>query len=72
MDDRDAAKLLLSDRFARAAQWTSQQCGCAYIFIAAIVIITGTTIVTFLLLLWPPIGGSLTAYYGALLCLSPE
>jgi low affinity Fe/Cu permease len=60
----------LSDRFSRAAQWTSQQSGRAYTFIAAIVIIlvwaisgpafnysdtwqliinTGTTIITFLM-----------------------
>lgn len=60
----------LSDRFSRAAQWTSQQCGRAHTFIAAIVVIiawavcgpafhysdtwqliinTGTTIVTFLM-----------------------
>jgi low affinity Fe/Cu permease len=70
MDDRAATKLSLSDRFSRAAQWTSQQCGRAYTFIAAILIIlvwaisgpafhysdtwqliinTGTTIVTFLM-----------------------
>jgi len=69
MDDRNA-KLTLSDRFSRAAQWTSQQCGRAYTFVGAIVIIavwavsgpafnysdtwqliinTGTTIVTFLM-----------------------
>jgi low affinity Fe/Cu permease len=69
MDDKDAP-LTLSDRFSRAAQWTSQQCGRAYTFVAAIVIIviwamsgpafqysdtwqliinTGTTIITFLM-----------------------
>jgi low affinity Fe/Cu permease len=69
MGDRDP-KLSLSDRFSRAAQWTSQQCGRAYTFIAAIAIIvvwalcgpgfhysdtwqliinTGTTIITFLM-----------------------
>jgi low affinity Fe/Cu permease len=66
----DEAKLSLSDRFSRAAQWTSQQCGRAYTFVGAIVIIvawgisgpafhysdtwqliinTGTTIITFLM-----------------------
>jgi len=60
----------MSDRFSRAAQWASQQCGRAHTFIAAIVIIvvwavcgpgfhysdtwqliinTGTTIITFLM-----------------------
>jgi low affinity Fe/Cu permease len=60
----------LSDRFSRAAQWTSQQCGRAHTFLAAIVVIvvwaacgpafhysdtwqliinTGTTIITFLM-----------------------
>ena len=69
MDDNDS-KLSLSDRFSRAAQWASQQCGRAYTFVAAIVIIlvwavsgpafqysdtwqliinTGTTIITFLM-----------------------
>ena len=69
MDDTNS-KLSLSDRFSRAAQWTSQQCGRAYTFIGAIVIIvawaisgpafnfsdtwqliinTGTTIITFLM-----------------------
>jgi low affinity Fe/Cu permease len=69
MDDNNP-KLSLSDRFSRAAQWTSQQCGRAYTFVVAIVIIvawavsgpafhysdtwqliinTGTTIVTFLM-----------------------
>ena len=69
MDDNNP-KLSLSDRFSRAAQWTSQQCGRAYTFVAAIVIImvwavsgpafnysdtwqliinTGTTIITFLM-----------------------
>jgi low affinity Fe/Cu permease len=69
MDNNDP-KLSLSDRFSRAAQWTSQQCGRAYTFVAAIVIIlawaisgpafnysdtwqliinTGTTIITFLM-----------------------
>jgi low affinity Fe/Cu permease len=69
MDDYNA-KLTLSDRFSRAAQWTSQQCGRAYTFVGAIVIIavwavsgpafnysdtwqliinTGTTIITFLM-----------------------
>jgi low affinity Fe/Cu permease len=63
-------KLSLSDRFSRAAQWTSQQCGRAYTFVGAIAIIgawavsgpafhysdtwqliinTGTTIITFLM-----------------------
>ena len=63
-------KLSLSDRFSRAAQWTSQQCGRAYTFVGAIFIIvawafagpafhysdtwqliinTGTTIITFLM-----------------------
>ena len=62
--------LSLSDRFSRAAQWTSQRCGRAYTFVAAIIIIaawavsgpafnysdtwqliinTGTTIITFLM-----------------------
>jgi low affinity Fe/Cu permease len=66
----EATHLSLSDRFSRAAQWTSQQCGRAYTFIAAIVTIviwglsgpafhysdtwqliinTGTTIITFLM-----------------------
>jgi low affinity Fe/Cu permease len=70
MSNRDAARLSLSDRFSRAAQWTSQQCGRAHTFIAAILIIvvwavcgpafgysdtwqliinTGTTIITFLM-----------------------
>jgi low affinity Fe/Cu permease len=70
MSNRDAAGLSLSDRFSRAAQWTSLQCGRAYTFIAAILIIvvwavcgpafnysdtwqliinTGTTIITFLM-----------------------
>src|SRR6202161_4818591 len=69
MDDSNP-KLSLSDRFSRAAQWTSQQCGRAYTFVGAIVIIiawavcgpafhysdtwqliinTGTTIITFLM-----------------------
>jgi low affinity Fe/Cu permease len=69
MDDNNP-KLSLSDRFSRAAQWTSQQCGRAYTFVGAIVIIavwavsgpafnysdtwqliinTGTTIITFLM-----------------------
>ena len=69
MDDTNP-QLSLSDRFSRAAQWTSQQCGRAYTFVAAIVIIavwaisgpafhysdtwqliinTGTTIITFLM-----------------------
>jgi low affinity Fe/Cu permease len=69
MDDNNP-KLTLSDRFSRAAQWTSQQCGRAYTFVAAMVIIvvwavsgpafnysdtwqliinTGTTIITFLM-----------------------
>src|ERR1700747_2689498 len=64
------AKLSVSNRFSRAAQWTSQQCGRAYTFVGAIVIIvawaisgpafhysdtwqliinTGTTIITFLM-----------------------
>jgi low affinity Fe/Cu permease len=70
MDDDAAPRLSLSDRFSRAAQWTSQQCGRAYTFIAAILVIlvwavsgpafgysdtwqliinTGTTIITFLM-----------------------
>ena len=69
MDDTNP-QLSLSNRFSRAAQWTSQQCGRAYTFVAAIVIIaiwaisgpafhysdtwqliinTGTTIITFLM-----------------------
>jgi low affinity Fe/Cu permease len=69
VDDNDS-KLSVSDRFSRAAQWTSQQCGRAYTFVGAIVIIvawaasgpafhysdtwqliinTGTTIITFLM-----------------------
>jgi low affinity Fe/Cu permease len=69
MDDTNE-KPSLSDRFSRAAQWTSQQCGRAYTFMAAIVVIlvwavsgpafhysdtwqliinTGTTIITFLM-----------------------
>jgi low affinity Fe/Cu permease len=69
MDDHHT-KLTLSDRFSRAAQWTAQQCGRAYTFVGAIVIIaiwaasgpafnysdtwqliinTGTTIITFLM-----------------------
>jgi low affinity Fe/Cu permease len=69
MDDT-AEKLSLGDRFSRAAQWTSQQCGRAYTFAAAVVVIvvwavsgpafhfsdtwqliinTGTTIITFLM-----------------------
>jgi low affinity Fe/Cu permease len=68
--DDNNPKLSLSDRFSRAAQWTSQQCGRAYTFVGAIVIIaawavsgpafrysdtwqliinTGTTIITFLM-----------------------
>jgi low affinity Fe/Cu permease len=39
MDDDTAARLSLSDRFSRAAQWTSQQCGRAYTFIVAILVI---------------------------------
>jgi low affinity Fe/Cu permease len=39
MDDDVTARLSLSDRFSRAAQWTSQQCGRAYTFIAAILVI---------------------------------
>jgi low affinity Fe/Cu permease len=38
MDDNNS-KLSLSDRFSRAAQWTSQQCARAYTFVGAIVII---------------------------------
>ena len=38
MDDNNP-KLSLSDRFSRAAQWTSQQCGRAYTFVGALVII---------------------------------
>ncbi len=70
MNDREAVRLSLSDRFSRAAQWTSQQCGRAHTFILAIVVIvawavcgpafhysdtwqliinTGTTIITFLM-----------------------
>ena len=70
MSDRQVVHLSLSDRFSRAAQWTSQQCGRAHTFIAAIAIIvgwavcgpafhysdtwqliinTGTTIITFLM-----------------------
>jgi low affinity Fe/Cu permease len=70
MGGRDVARLSLSDHFARAAQWTAQQCGRAYTFITAIIIIlvwgasgpafhysdtwqliinTGTTIITFLM-----------------------
>jgi low affinity Fe/Cu permease len=70
MSDCDPARLSLSDRFSRAAQWTSQQCGRAHTFVAAILIIivwavfgpafdysdtwqlivnTGTTIITFLM-----------------------
>ena len=70
MDEAGSAPQSLSDRFSRAAQWTSQQCGRAYTFVGAIVIIvvwaitgplfkfsdtwqliinTGTTIVTFLM-----------------------
>ena len=66
----EAAQLSLSDHFSRAAHWTSQQCGRAYTFIGAILIIvvwaisgpafhysdtwqliinTGTTIITFLM-----------------------
>jgi low affinity Fe/Cu permease len=69
MDDNNP-KPSMSDRFSRAAQWTSQQCGRAYTFVGAIVIIaawavsgpafhysdtwqliinTGTTIITFLM-----------------------
>jgi low affinity Fe/Cu permease len=68
--DEDNPKLSVADRFSRAAQWTSQQCGRAYTFVGAIVIIvawavsgpafhysdtwqliinTGTTIITFLM-----------------------
>src|ERR1700761_8531163 len=70
MDNDTAVRLSPSDRFSRAAQWTSQQCGRAYTFIAAILVIllwaasgpafgysdtwqliinTGTTIITFLM-----------------------
>jgi low affinity Fe/Cu permease len=70
MSDRIAVHLSLADRFSRVAQWTSQQCGRACTFIAAIVLIiawavcgpvfhysdtwqlvinTGTTIITFLM-----------------------
>ena len=70
MDEAGSAPQSLSDRFSRAAQWTSQQCGRAYTFVGAIVIIvawaisgpafhysdtwqliinTGTTIITFLM-----------------------
>jgi low affinity Fe/Cu permease len=69
MNDNDQ-KLSISDHFSRAAQWASQQCGRAYTFAAAILIIliwagsgptfhysdtwqliinTGTTIITFLM-----------------------
>jgi low affinity Fe/Cu permease len=68
--DDNNPKLSVADRFSRAAQWTSQQCGRAYSFVGAIVIIvawavsgpafhysdtwqliinTGTTIITFLM-----------------------
>ncbi|HET6608606.1 MAG TPA: low affinity iron permease family protein [Rhodopila sp.] len=70
MADDKKTHLTLSDRFSRAAQWTSQQCGRAHTFIAAVVLIvvwalcgptfhysdtwqlvvnTGTTIITFLM-----------------------
>ena len=70
MDDNNKPKLSVSDRFSRAAQWAAQQCGRAYTFVGAIVIIaawaisgpafhysdtwqliinTGTTIITFLM-----------------------
>ncbi|HVY14827.1 MAG TPA: low affinity iron permease family protein [Rhodopila sp.] len=70
MADDKQTRLSLSDRFSWAAQWTSQQCGRAHTFIAAVVLIvvwaisgptfhysdtwqlvinTGTTIVTFLM-----------------------
>jgi len=69
MDDNNQQPSL-SDRFSVAAQWTAQQCGRAYTFVAAILIIlvwaisgpafhysdtwqliinTGTTIITFLM-----------------------
>jgi low affinity Fe/Cu permease len=70
MSFSDGTQLSLSDRFARAAQWTAQQCGRPHTFIGAIIIIlvwgasgpafrysdtwqliinTGTTIITFLM-----------------------
>jgi len=70
MGNHDQPHLTLSDRFARAAQWASMQCGRAHTFVAAIVLIiawalcgpafhysdtwqliinTGTTIITFLM-----------------------
>jgi low affinity Fe/Cu permease len=69
MEDNNP-RLSVSDRFSRAAQWISQQCGRAYTFVGAIIIIaiwavsgpafhysdtwqliinTGTTIITFLM-----------------------
>jgi low affinity Fe/Cu permease len=68
--DNNAPKLSVADRFSRAAHWASQQCGRAYTFAGAILIIgiwavcgpafhysdtwqliinTGTTIITFLM-----------------------
>ncbi len=70
MGDLEGVQLSLADRFSRAAQWTSQQCGRAHTFIMAIALIifwaacgpafhysdtwqlvinTGTTIITFLM-----------------------
>jgi low affinity Fe/Cu permease len=70
MADHETPRLSLSDRFSRAAQWASQQCGRAHTFIVAILVIlvwavsgpafhfsdtwqliinTGTTIITFLM-----------------------
>lgn len=70
MRSNQEGRLSMSDRFSRAAQWSSQQCGRAHTFVAAIVLIfvwalcgpafhysdtwqliinTGTTIVTFLM-----------------------
>jgi low affinity Fe/Cu permease len=43
VDDNDS-KLSISDRFSRAAQWTSQQCGRAYTFVGAIIIIVAWAI----------------------------
>jgi hypothetical protein len=43
VNDNDP-KLSVSDRFSRAAQWTSQQCGRAYTFVGAIVIIVAWAI----------------------------
>lgn len=69
-DNKAAAQLSMADRFSHAAQSTSQQCGRAHTFVAAIILIvvwaacgpvfrysdtwqlvinTGTTIITFLM-----------------------